>query len=117
MATEHGVRESIGAAKHGALAMSAARAAARKVCCIIRASHYDRGFLTIPINPSVCRARDLDSIREQRHRLTINDHPSVCNLQTFKIWQNLGLNVNYTHQNLYSNFPGASFSTDFISVG
>ena len=36
---------------------------------------------------------------------------------TFKIWQNLGLTVNYTHQHLYSNFPGAPFSTDFVSLG
>jgi Putative beta-barrel porin 2 len=36
---------------------------------------------------------------------------------TFKVWQNLGLTVNYTHQHLYSNFPGAPFSTDFVSLG
>ena len=36
---------------------------------------------------------------------------------TFRIWQNLGLTVNYTHQHLYSNFPGAPFSTDFVSLG
>jgi len=35
----------------------------------------------------------------------------------FKIWQNFGLQVNYTHQQLYSNFPGAPYSSDFISAG
>ena len=35
----------------------------------------------------------------------------------FKLWQNFGLQVNYTHQHLYSHFPGASYSSDFISAG
>jgi Putative beta-barrel porin 2 len=36
---------------------------------------------------------------------------------TFKIRPGLGIQVSYTHQNLYTNFPGAAFSRDFISVG
>jgi hypothetical protein len=35
----------------------------------------------------------------------------------FKINPGLGIQVNYTHQNLYSNFPGAPFTRDFISAG
>ena len=35
----------------------------------------------------------------------------------FKIRPSLGIQVNYIHQNLYTNFPGAAFSRDFISVG
>jgi hypothetical protein len=35
---------------------------------------------------------------------------------TFKIRPGLGVGVNYTHQNLDSNFPGASFTQDFISA-
>jgi hypothetical protein len=34
----------------------------------------------------------------------------------FKIRPGLGVGINYTHQNLSSNFPGASFKQDFISV-
>jgi hypothetical protein len=34
----------------------------------------------------------------------------------YKIWPNLGVGVNYTYQNLQSNFPGASFTQNFISV-
>ena len=36
---------------------------------------------------------------------------------TFKIRPGLGLNVNYIHQNLFSNVPGAEYTRDFISVG
>jgi hypothetical protein len=35
----------------------------------------------------------------------------------FKIRPGLGIQVNYTHQNLYSNFPGAPYTRDFISAG
>jgi hypothetical protein len=35
----------------------------------------------------------------------------------FKIRPGLGIQVNYTHQNLFSNFPGAPFTRDFISAG
>jgi putative beta-barrel porin BBP2 len=35
----------------------------------------------------------------------------------FKIRPGLGIQVNYTHQNLFSNFPGAPFKRDFISAG
>jgi hypothetical protein len=35
----------------------------------------------------------------------------------FKIRPGLGIQVNYTHQNLVSNFPGAPFKRDFISAG
>ena len=35
----------------------------------------------------------------------------------FKFRPGLGLSVNYTHQNLYTNFPGAAFTRDFISAG
>jgi len=36
---------------------------------------------------------------------------------TYQIWKGLGVNVTYTHGQLFSNFPGASFTTDFISFG
>jgi hypothetical protein len=36
---------------------------------------------------------------------------------TFKIRPGLGVQFNFTHQNLYSNFPGAPFSRNFISAG
>src|SRR5262249_39404766 len=36
---------------------------------------------------------------------------------TYKVKPSLGIQVNYTHQNLFSNFPGADLSRDFISVG
>jgi len=35
----------------------------------------------------------------------------------FKIRPGFGVQVNYTHQNLYSNFPGAPYKRDFISAG
>jgi hypothetical protein len=35
----------------------------------------------------------------------------------FKIRPGLGIQVNYTHQNLFSNFPGAPFKRDFVSAG
>jgi len=35
----------------------------------------------------------------------------------FKIRPSLGIQVNYLHQNLYTNFPGAAFSRGFVSVG
>jgi len=36
---------------------------------------------------------------------------------TFKVRPNLGVQVNYTHQNLFTNFPGAAFTRDFFSAG
>jgi Putative beta-barrel porin 2 len=36
---------------------------------------------------------------------------------TFKIRPGLGIQVNYIHQNLFTNFPGAEYTRDFISVG
>ena len=36
---------------------------------------------------------------------------------TFKIRPGLGIQVNYIHQNLFTNFPGAEFTRDFVSVG
>ena len=36
---------------------------------------------------------------------------------TFKVRANLGISVNYTHQNLLTNFPGAAFTRDLISAG
>jgi hypothetical protein len=36
---------------------------------------------------------------------------------TYKFRPNLGLTVTYLHQNLFTNFPGAAFSRDFISAG
>jgi hypothetical protein len=35
----------------------------------------------------------------------------------YQIWPGFGIAATYTHQNLYSNVQGASFTTDFISVG
>ncbi len=46
-----------------------------------------------------------------------DDLLSIVGGVSFRIWQNLALQVNYTHQHLYSNFPGAPFSTDFVSLG
>jgi hypothetical protein len=36
---------------------------------------------------------------------------------TFKVRPNLGVQVNYTHQTLLTNFPGAAFTRDFFSAG
>ncbi len=36
---------------------------------------------------------------------------------TYKIRPNLGIQVSYNHQHLFTNLAGASFSNDFISVG
>jgi hypothetical protein len=36
---------------------------------------------------------------------------------TYKFRPGLGLTVNYIHQNLYTNYPGAAFSRDYISAG
>jgi hypothetical protein len=36
---------------------------------------------------------------------------------TYQIWKGLGVSATYTHGQLFSNFPGASFTTDFISFG
>ena len=36
---------------------------------------------------------------------------------TYKIRPSLGIQVNYIHQQLFSNVPGAEFTRDFISVG
>jgi hypothetical protein len=36
---------------------------------------------------------------------------------TYRIWQGFGVNVTYTYGQLFSNFPGASFTTNFISIG
>jgi Putative beta-barrel porin 2 len=36
---------------------------------------------------------------------------------TFKIRPGLGIQVNYIHQNLFTNFPGADYARDFISAG
>jgi hypothetical protein len=35
----------------------------------------------------------------------------------FKLRPGFGLQVGYTHQNLYSNFPGAAYSRDMVTVG
>ena len=35
---------------------------------------------------------------------------------TLKITPRLGINVNYIHQHLFTDFPGAEFTRDFISV-
>jgi Putative beta-barrel porin 2 len=36
---------------------------------------------------------------------------------TYTIWPGFGINATYTHQHLYSDIQGASFTRDFISVG
>jgi hypothetical protein len=36
---------------------------------------------------------------------------------TVKVWRNLGITINYNHAHLFSNLAGASFSSDFFSVG
>ena len=36
---------------------------------------------------------------------------------TYKLWPNLGVQVTYNHQHLYTNVAGASYSSDFIAFG
>jgi hypothetical protein len=36
---------------------------------------------------------------------------------TYQIWPGFGVTATYTYGQLFSNFPGASFTTNFISIG
>jgi hypothetical protein len=56
----------------------------------------------------------------QQEYLTSSRRDNLVSLTggvTYQIWPGFGVTAAYTHQNLYSNLPGASLSTDFISVG
>ena len=52
----------------------------------------------------------LDSVRK-------DDLLSLVAGVTFKIKPDLGIQVNYIHQNLFTNIAGADYARDFISVG
>ena len=67
---------------------------------------------TFSFNASISDARldYLDSFRR-------DDLLTLIGGVTYKLRPGLGIQVNYTHQNLFTNFRGAAYSRDFISVG
>jgi hypothetical protein len=46
-----------------------------------------------------------------------DDLPTFTGGMTYKIWRNLGAQVTYNHQHLYTNVAGASYLSDFIGLG
>jgi len=57
---------------------------------------------------------------QQQDYLTSSRRDNLVSLSagvTYQIWPGIGVTTTYTHGQLYSNLPGASFTTDFISFG